>query len=340
MDRKRGTYEGNKTKEISFPIGGIGSGCIGLAGNGQLIDWEIFNRPNKGSVNGFSHFAIKAERDGVVLGARVLQGDTLPSYMGKYGTTMFSGYGFGPIRETMAGVPHFRDVSFEGTYPFAQMSFSDPKFPGKAVLSAWNPLIPLNDHDSSLPAAFFEVTLENTEGSPIDYTVAFSVNNPLTCGSLQNLTKSVDGNWFMQLQSDAIETEDPSYGNLCVATDSADVGFQHYWFRGSWFDGLSVFWKDFSAPGKLKNREYPPNPSARNDMGTMTTHIQVEPGQSKTVRFVLTWSFPNNMNYWNPLPDEAAPGCGCESGSNCCATPASSAGKKACHMEKLVCNRL
>ena len=72
-------YQGVKTKEISFPIGGIGSGCVGLAGNGRLIDWEIFNRPNKGSVNGFSHFAVKAEHDGQVLDARVLQGDAQPS---------------------------------------------------------------------------------------------------------------------------------------------------------------------------------------------------------------------------------------------------------------------
>ena len=66
------TFTGKKTREISFPLGGIGSGCIGLAGNGRLMDWEIFNRPNKGSVNGFSHFAIKAEKKGTLLDARVL----------------------------------------------------------------------------------------------------------------------------------------------------------------------------------------------------------------------------------------------------------------------------
>ena len=54
-------YRGRKTSQISFPLGGIGSGSIGLAGNGRLIDREIYNRPNKGSVNGFSHFAIRAE---------------------------------------------------------------------------------------------------------------------------------------------------------------------------------------------------------------------------------------------------------------------------------------
>lgn len=56
-------YTGEHTREISFPLGGIGSGCVGLAGNLRLVDWEIFNRPAKGSTNGFSHFAVKAEED-------------------------------------------------------------------------------------------------------------------------------------------------------------------------------------------------------------------------------------------------------------------------------------
>ena len=54
-------YKGQKTKSISFPIGGIGTGCVGLGGNGELIEWEIFNRPSKGTKNGYSHFALKVD---------------------------------------------------------------------------------------------------------------------------------------------------------------------------------------------------------------------------------------------------------------------------------------
>ena len=34
-------YKGKKLREISFPIGGIGTGSIGLKGDGRLVDWEI-----------------------------------------------------------------------------------------------------------------------------------------------------------------------------------------------------------------------------------------------------------------------------------------------------------
>lgn len=53
-------YRGEHTREISFPLGGIGTGCLGLGGDGRFKEWEIFNRPNKGGLNGFSHFAVKA----------------------------------------------------------------------------------------------------------------------------------------------------------------------------------------------------------------------------------------------------------------------------------------
>lgn len=75
-------YRGKSLSQIVFPLGGIGTGCIGLAGNGRLVDWEIFNRPNKESYNGFSHFAVKAVKNGELVDARILNGDLQAPYMG------------------------------------------------------------------------------------------------------------------------------------------------------------------------------------------------------------------------------------------------------------------
>src|SRR3972149_2313402 len=93
MKTRQFKYKRDKLRQISFPLGGIGTGCIGLAGDGRLIDWEIFNRPNKNSLNGFTHFAIRAEKANKVLDARVLHGDLQPPYMGI--SKDHSGFGFG-----------------------------------------------------------------------------------------------------------------------------------------------------------------------------------------------------------------------------------------------------
>jgi hypothetical protein len=139
--KKRWIYEGLRTTEISFPLGGIGSGCVGLAGNGRLVDWELFNRPNKGGLNGFSHFAVKAERHGKLLDARVVHGDLTGPLSGK-GAVGYSGFGFGPDRATMGGLPHFRKVVFHGQFPIARLTFEEPAFPGTVSLNAFNPFIP------------------------------------------------------------------------------------------------------------------------------------------------------------------------------------------------------
>ncbi|GAG30325.1 unnamed protein product, partial [marine sediment metagenome] len=34
-------YSGRNLATISFPLGGIGTGSVGISGRGGLLDWEI-----------------------------------------------------------------------------------------------------------------------------------------------------------------------------------------------------------------------------------------------------------------------------------------------------------
>ena len=165
-------YRGEATREISFPLGGIGTGSIGLSGAGRLIDWEIQNRPAKGITNGLSHFAVRAEQDGKVLDARILNGPYLGNRTGDFPADTSRNFGFGARRDSLAGMPHFRSNSFEGRFPVAHLAFEHPQFPGEVELTAFNPFIPLNDRDSSIPAAMFEITFTNPTEAPITYTAA------------------------------------------------------------------------------------------------------------------------------------------------------------------------
>ena len=67
----RFVYQGERTRYIAFPLGGVGSGGFSVSGSGRLVDWSIRNRPALQTFNGYSHFAIKAERNGELLDARV-----------------------------------------------------------------------------------------------------------------------------------------------------------------------------------------------------------------------------------------------------------------------------
>jgi len=45
-------FRGPALATIAMPLGGIAAGSISLGGRGQLRDWEIFTRPDKGNQPG------------------------------------------------------------------------------------------------------------------------------------------------------------------------------------------------------------------------------------------------------------------------------------------------
>ena len=168
----------DKLRAVSFPVGGIGAGCIGVAGNGDLAEWEVFNRPAKGARNGMSHFAVRAEREGgKVLAARILHGDFAGELAGT-GETLFAGFGFGPDGDSLCGLPHFRSVSLRGEFPVGEWSFRDPRFPGDAALTAWSPFVPGRSDVSSLPCAVFEITLRNRAREPLVFSAVGCLASP------------------------------------------------------------------------------------------------------------------------------------------------------------------
>ena len=213
-----------------------------------------FQPAREGLRNGFSHFAVKAEAQGKLLDARVLHGDVPPPYSGG-GATKFGGFGFGVARETLSGLPHFRHTEFRGGFPFAEIAFRDPAFPGRVTLTAFNPLIPLNGPGLELPAAFFTIAIRNDSRQTIDYTVAFTVRNPAQKKSTDRLAK-FPGATLLHLTGD-LDPAEVKFGDFAVATDRASVATQEYLYRGGWFDTLGVYWQDFTTPGKLEAPHLP-----------------------------------------------------------------------------------
>lgn len=294
-------YQGKYTKNISFPLGGIGTGCIGLAGNGELIDWEIFNRPNKSSRNGYSHFAIKATRDGQTT-VKVLHGDARENLMGTpCAATGHYGIGYGPRKNSLAGFPHFKDVSFEGNFPLANLRFSDSDFPAVVRLCAFNPFIPHEEDDSSLPAAFFEWEIENITNDTVRFSLACTVCNPSTASVNEEVSAEGASGIFLKC-ADKNDTE-LGYSDLCLLTDQDDTDVQEYWYRGRWRDGCTAYWKNLSLSERMPKRSYS-EPSA-NDHGTVVSHVTLGAKERTKLRFVIAWNVPVADNYWTPREEES-----------------------------------
>jgi hypothetical protein len=159
------TFSGRSLKMIAFPLGGIGTGTISLGGRGQLRDWEIFNRPDKGNAPDYCFAAIWAQAEGKKPVARVLEARIEPPYEGP------SGLG----SNNVPGLPRLASAKFTGAYPFARLEFEDKKLPILVSLEAFNPLVPLDVEASGLPIAVLRYHLKNPATAPVKVSVAFSL---------------------------------------------------------------------------------------------------------------------------------------------------------------------
>lgn len=73
------SFTGEHLKTIAFPLGGVAAGSLSLGGRGQLRDWEIFNRPNKGVAPPYCFPSIRVQYGDKKPLARVLEGRILPA---------------------------------------------------------------------------------------------------------------------------------------------------------------------------------------------------------------------------------------------------------------------
>ncbi|MGD1008806.1 MAG: GH116 family glycosyl-hydrolase [Candidatus Aminicenantales bacterium] len=301
-------FEGAALREVAFPLGGIGTGTVSLGGRGNLRDWEIFNRPGKGVNLPFTFFALYFEQDGKKL-VRVLEGPLEPPF-----TT-----GFGFRREDVPGLPRMEKARFKGEYPFAEVELSDSQVPLAVTLEAFNPFIPLQPEDSGIPAAVLRFRVKNLSQAPARITIAGSLLNPIgydaegQIGGLGNdkfgqnvneikRTATLRG---LAMSSNKVKPGSPAFGTMSLVTPWADITYLTHWVRGDWWDDLQIFWDDFAADGRLKDlAEVSPSPDKQSDIGTLGLVASISPGEEVTLPFILSWSFPNFLDYFDVVPEQ------------------------------------
>ena len=145
-------YQGKNLEAVGMPIGGIGTGSLWLDGQGQLGIWQIFNNLSEPRIPD-TFFAVRARQGNGRPVTRVLQ--TSPE-------------------GSLDGV---KSLQYEGGYPIARLTYHDPELPVQVLLEAFNPMIPLDAANSSIPCAIFRFTARNTGKTPAEVTLLATLQN-------------------------------------------------------------------------------------------------------------------------------------------------------------------
>jgi non-lysosomal glucosylceramidase len=108
-------YPANRVRAIAMPVGGIGTGCFALAGDGALVDWQLMSRPHRGWRPPWAHLLLRVQPQGAQARLRVLEGITRLQLDADHGAP-----------QTLAGLPHMRPLGFEAAYPFGRARYATP----------------------------------------------------------------------------------------------------------------------------------------------------------------------------------------------------------------------
>ena len=303
-------FDGAHLLRVALPMGGIGCGSVSLSGRGELVDWEIMNRPNKSMS--------EAERGAVsrTFFAIRVKGASHDS------TTMLAG----PLHPTelyaaeghcapQSGLPRFREASFEGAFPFGTVHLADKDLPVKVTIKGFSPFVPGDSAASSLPAASLEYDVENLSGEPLEVSVAvfarnivgndgnptWYTNRRLSCsgGEKNNRTVFREGASLRGIMclSDGVASNSPAWGTFAISTPDADGSLTHResFAPGAWSGTVLDFWDDLSDDGEFSPRQQ----GGGVPHGGLCLKKSVPAKSTAPFRFAITWNFPNRPAWAN-----------------------------------------
>ena len=297
-----GEYTNEYLNRVAFPMGGIGAGMICMEGTGCLSHVSIKNKPDVFNEPGiFAAISVKGFKNG----AKLLEGP-VPDWK-KFGQ-QDAGNGSGGLT---TGLPRFRNASFLARFPFGYLDISDNDLPLKIKITGWSPFIPGDDDNSSLPVAALEYQFLNTGTKQLDAVFSFNSKNFVTVNQGKNKISSVENGFTLTEEG---TKEKPFRTDMSFFTDDSTTLVDHCWFRGGWWDPLTMAWN------AVKNGEARSVPPVEENAPGASLYVpfKLAPGKEKTIRVMTAWYTPNSdQAYGKPGTKKQT----CDPASGCCNSP-------------------
>lgn len=274
-------YTGADLRYIGMPVGGLTTGQVYLSGDGELWYWDIFNIqrikpggpgdkfylnpmvPHKTFEQGFAVRVLNKNKNFLSATKQLNKND-------------------------------FQNVSFRGEYPVGKVSYKDDNFPVSVLLEAYTPFVPTDIESSDFPAVVLEFKVKNESYKNLSVELLGWLQN-MANFQMANKTKGVHkntvinaDNHLQMLFSSEVEDKDlPDYGNMSLTLENGT----NAWYQLQAPRDLTYNFPEIRA-SKKETKEVK-TPLGKTLTGLLAKPLDLASGEVKTVRFVLSWYFPN-----------------------------------------------
>ena len=302
------TFTRDTATQVAMPIGGIGAGCVCLNGCGGLQDFSVSNRPAITALpEGFSPskaaFAI-LHINKPPAATKLVEG---PFPVLKIFDQGLQGEGY--RRGGFEGFPRFEKCEVTGEYPFGEARMTDASVPLQVTVNAWNPFIPLDDKNSSIPCAIIEYTLHNASPHTVEYEFSYHLSHLAPgCGrddvNSRNTVLPERGVFLHNVEAPNSE----SFGSACLIAIGGKPVIKGMWLRSpGWeFDALSALWREVSTGTFTANEGTNGIDAAGRNGASILLAGTLGAGESRTYPIVIAWHFPNGYVQVGGIPGSSA----------------------------------
>jgi uncharacterized protein (DUF608 family) len=274
--RYNGDYTGEHLNRVAFPMGGMGAGMICLEGTGALSHVSLRNKPEVfNEPCTFAAICVKGKTNT----ARVLEGP-VPDWK-KFGAP---GTGNGASGSSF-GLPRFREAAFRARFPFGTVMLADPDVPLDVEITGWSPFEPGDADGASLPVAALEYRFTNKSRAPVEAVFSWNAKNFMGVGQNTQAVKTAPDGFI--LWSAGAKDRGWEEGALSATVNDPAVKVNAAWFRGGWWDPLTMAWNDI-AEGKCYERP-PVSEGGASPGATLFVPFTLGPRASKTIVLRLAW---------------------------------------------------
>ncbi|HVU69412.1 MAG TPA: GH116 family glycosyl hydrolase [Ktedonobacteraceae bacterium] len=312
-------YQGEATRHVALPLGGLGTGQIALGGDGGLRQWQMMNQVNHLAFLPASFFALRVTSpEPPIEVVRILQGRAGLERPG--GQTPLVNDDVIPAEQLqlLREIGGVEQTTFTGSYPFARLVYEDEQLPVEVQMEAFSPFVPLDAAASGLPAIYFTFTIRNRTPYFLQGSLGAALQNALgwdgitpingNCcplyGGNVNRVRQTPAYSALVMENVSLPDDHPGMGQMVLATTSPHARIYERWTDARQF---VHFMADLNPSNHLPasmyyrqrgNKATPgvpagPSPTGQTWNGGLLVPFWLHEGESTTVSFLISWHFPN-----------------------------------------------